>query len=170
MLNWIVWIFALNLHIGAPRILFLMCTLSISGAKVMLGNSCCFWRDKDVGVHQFTHKDLFHPQSKPLLPWMVQHLFSGKTLPWHFKPYMCVYICVYIYSHAYWLNWPIKTIKFSSACMPNMFASVNLIFNQKQESFNHSCISFHSGTTSTFTEYNVGLVFVWRVQSLLSYL
>ena len=59
MLNWIVWIFGLNLHIGAPRILFLMCTLSISGAKVMLWNSCCFWRDKDVGVHQCTHKDLF---------------------------------------------------------------------------------------------------------------
>ena len=37
-----------------------------------------------------------HPQSKPLLPWMVQHLFSGKTLPWHFKPYMCVYIYIYI--------------------------------------------------------------------------
>ena len=59
ILNWIVWTLGLNLHMGAPRILFLSWILSISGAKVMLWKSCCFWRDKDVGVHQCTHKDLF---------------------------------------------------------------------------------------------------------------
>ena len=51
--------------------------------------------------------------------------------------------------------------------MPNMFASVNLIFNQKQESFTHSRISFHSGTTST---YWCKLCECWKIRSYASLL
>ena len=50
--------------------------------------------------------------------------------------------------------------------MPNMFASVNLIFNQKQESFTHSRISFHSGTTST---YWCKLCECWKIRKKLCF-